>query len=274
MNVRPLAGLLGASALIAGLAAPALAAPDPRLVTKRYDPDQVVRIDGRAGVQATITFGESEQIENVAIGDSNAWQVTPNKRANALFVKPLAASARSNMTVITDKRTYYFDLVASASARPIYVLRFSYPDAPRSASAAGAGSAEPSVSLTEAESALAAGATPSDPAALNFAWTRKGKASLLPARIYDDGASVYVSWGPGLPVPAILIRDASGTEGPVNYAVRGDVIVIEGVPAQIVLRSGKDLATLDRAAPLAQPASLAEVAPRQALAETTARQGN
>jgi type IV secretion system protein VirB9 len=272
MNRHPMFGLACASLLAAALASPALAAPDPRLVTKRYNPDEVVRIDGRAGVQATITFGEGEQIENVAIGDSNAWQVTPNKRANALFVKPLAASARSNMTVITDKHTYYFDLVASASARPLYVLRFSYPEAPRTAAATGADAA--GGNLNEAESALAAGVAPTDPAALNFAWNRKGKASLLPARVYDDGASVYVSWGAGLPVPAILIRDASGAEGPVNYAVRGDVIVIEGVPQLIVLRSGKDLATLDRTAPLASPASRADDAPRQALAQPTTPQGN
>ena len=53
-----------------------------------------VRIEGRPNVQATIDFGEDEHIENVAIGDSSAWQVTPNKRANLLFVKPLRQARR------------------------------------------------------------------------------------------------------------------------------------------------------------------------------------
>jgi type IV secretion system protein VirB9 len=256
--------LLSASVLLAALATPGLAA-DPRLVTRTYNPDEVVRIDGKAGVQAAITFDEGEQIENVAIGDSNAWQVTPNKRANALFVKPLAANARSNMTVITDRHTYYFDLIASPQAKPLYVLRFSYPDKPKpAADMAQAG-------LNGEEAALAAGALPADPAALNFGWTRKGKASLLPARIFDDGASVYVSWSAGEPVPAILIKDAMGAEGPVNYAVRGDVIVIEGVPDQIVLRRGKDAATLDRA-PGTTPRG--ETGARAALAGANIKQGN
>ena len=66
-------------------------ARDARLATRLYNSDEVVRIDGRAGVQATITFAEDEHIENVAVGDSTSWQITPNKRANLLFVKPLAA---------------------------------------------------------------------------------------------------------------------------------------------------------------------------------------
>ena len=67
----------------------------------------------RAGLQATVAFADNERIENVAIGDSNSWQVTPNKRANLLFVKPLAARARTNMTVVTDRHTYVFDLVTA-----------------------------------------------------------------------------------------------------------------------------------------------------------------
>lgn len=265
MNARPLLGLICAGVLSGSLIPASLAAADPRLVTRKYSPDEVVRIDGRPGVQAAITFDEGEHIENVAIGDSNAWQVTPNKRADALFVKPLAANARSNMTVITDRHTYYFDLVASSQARPLYVLRFSYPDQPKAAAAA------PGAELNGEEAALAAGAAPTDPAALNFAWNRKGKPDLLPSRVYDDGTSVFVTWRAGMPVPAILIKDESGTEGPVNYAVRGEVIVIEGVPNQIVLRQGKESATLDRAA---APVSRGDGRPLQALAEATQPQGN
>ena len=47
-----------------------------------------------------------------------------------------------------------------------------------------------------------------------------------------------------MPLPAILVRGFDGTEGPVNYAVKGDTVVVDGVPAQIILRSGKQLAAL------------------------------
>lgn len=234
--------------ITAALIAATSAEADERLVSHRYNPSEVVRLEGRAGVQATVAFGEDEHIENVAIGDANAWQVTPNKRANMLFVKPLARAARTNLTVVTDQRTYVFDLVANPAVRPLYVLRFTYPDAPRPAPRPE----RPALSAEEAQLAAGTGA-PVDPAVLNFNWAHKGKAALVPARLFDDGRSTYLAWRAGVPVPAILIRDDKGAEGPVNYAVRGDVIVVEGVPSLIVLRAGKDSATLTRGAPPAVP---------------------
>lgn len=261
-------------ALITALPLLALAAPahagDTRIVEKFYDPGKVVRIDGRAKVQATIEFAEDEHIENVAIGDSQSWQVTPNKRANLLFVKPLAAHAVTNMTVVTDRRTYLFDLVASAAARPLYVLRFTYPDEPKPAAA-------PQLAAAGAPTTdeMAAAATPdgtaSDPAALNFSWAGKGNRKLLPARTYDDGSATFLAWPAGSPVPAILIKDAAGTEGPVNFAVRGDVIVVDGVPREIVLRSGKEVATLTNRggpAPAAAPAPAPAPAQQSVLAHS------
>ena len=54
-------------------------------------------------------------------------------------------------------------------------------------------------------------------------------------------------------MPAILIKDQKGNEGPVNYAVRGDIIVVEGVPHEIVLRSGEDSAVLTNQGPVRAP---------------------
>lgn len=246
MTARPPAAprLMAAALLLAGLALPATAqAQDNRLVTVRYDADAVVQIRGRVKVQATIRFAEDERIENVAIGDSNAWQVTPNKRANLLFIKPLAANAATNMTVVTNERTYFFDLVASNAGKPVYVLNFDYPEpvggdtAPGVQLAQVAGGAEASVA-EQAEVAV-------DPASLNFDWKRKGDRKLLPERSYDDGESTFLVWPEGRSVPAILVFAEDGkTEGPVNFTVRGDTVVVDGVPATIVLRAGKNLATL------------------------------
>jgi type IV secretion system protein VirB9 len=63
-------------------------------------------------------------------------------------------------------------------------------------------------------------------------------------------------------MPAILVKDHEGTEGPVNFAVRGDVIVVDGVPREIVLRAGNDSATLINRGPVreARQAALAQPA--------------
>jgi type IV secretion system protein VirB9 len=62
-------------------------------------------------------------------------------------------------------------------------------------------------------------------------------------------------------MPAILIRDEKGEEGPVNFAVRDDTIVVEGVPATVILRSGKQSATLEnKGKPLPKPGKPATLA--------------
>lgn len=216
---------------------------DPRLVHRQYDPAEVVRIEGKPNVQATIKFGENEMIENVAIGDSNSWQVTPNKRANLLFVKPLTAKAATNMTVVTDRRTYLFDLVTTSRANPLYVLSFTYPDEPEEEETLAEGPNSLEMQAATDPYAVA------DPAQLNFAWYSTGDGKLVPERTFDDGDSTFLTWPAGRDVPAILIRDHKGTEGPVNYAVRGTTIVVDGVPREIILRSGEDAATLTNSGP-------------------------
>lgn len=256
--IRALSRNLAAAVSLGVLALAVPAQADERLVAHAFSDNEVVRIDGKAGVQATIAFGNGEAIENVAVGDSQTWQITPNKRADLLFVKPLEAKARTNMTVVTNRHTYFFDLVASTTAKPLYMLRFTYKDEPKEAPTGLAAGGAP---LDPSEMALASGdpaAIPADPAALNFAWKRTGVEKLMPSRIYDDGTSTYLLWPDKAPVPAILVTNEKGDEGPVNYAVRGATIVLDDVPGTIVLRSGKSKAELVNGRPLAlRPAPVA-----------------
>ncbi|WP_347304183.1 TrbG/VirB9 family P-type conjugative transfer protein [Croceibacterium sp. TMG7-5b_MA50] len=272
--IRP---LFLAATLLAGLSAALPAqADDRRLIERMFEENEIVTIQGRANVQAVIRFNENEHIENVAIGDAQSWQVTPNKRANLLFVKPLADRAATNMTVVTDKHTYLFDLVASpANRNPVYLLAFTYPPEPEEEDAPllAGGAPAPAPSAVEVAAATDPYAVV-DPATLNHDWRRFGAAQLLPQTIYDDGDATFLSWDAGTPLPAILVQDLEGTEGPVNYAVRGDQIVVDGVPRRIILRSGEDVATLvNEGSVRPRPAAAAAATPAQArvLASTESR---
>jgi type IV secretion system protein VirB9 len=254
------------AALALALAAP-LSAQDNRLQTLAYNANAVVRVDGKVKVQTTIKFGPDEVIENVAIGDSAAWQVQPNKAQTILFVKPLDPVARTNMTVVTDKRTYLFDLVSSPRSSALYVLQFRYPELEKAAEEARlAAFAEAEALALRAASApeTMAGVDPStvvDPTKLNFAWASAGTRDLLPERAFDDGAAVFLTWPQGVAVPAILVTNDAGEEGPVNYTVRGETVVVDGVPPMLILRAGRDTATLTNTASLARSAVLS--APRK-----------
>lgn len=238
----------GLAAAMIALSSPA-AARDPRLVTLVYDETAVVTIVGAVKVQTTIQFAPDEIIENVAIGDSAAWQVQPNKAQTHLFVKPLAINAKTNMTVVTDKRTYLFDLLANGRSTPVYVMKFRYPELERRMEeerlAAERAAEEERLEANSIE--VAAAGDPYevlDPARLNFQWEAGGAATLLPAQVYDNGDAVFLTWNEGVAVPAILVTGPDGIEGPVNSTVRGNTIVLDNVPPTIILRAGEEVATL------------------------------
>lgn len=225
------------------------AAADPRISTHFFREREIVAVHGREGLQSTIAFDPGERIENVAVGDASAWQVVPNKRADLLFVRPIKPRARTNMTVVTDRHTYLFDLIGGAET-PVYMLAFTYPVPPPPPVPPAVKSAQAAVPPAPP---AAVTPPPPAPAALNFAWDMHGARQLFPAHPYDDGRSTYLSWPHDVALPAILVREPGGIEGPVNYTVHGDTVVVDGVPAQIVLRSGKQMATLT---PLPRTASV------------------
>jgi type IV secretion system protein VirB9 len=215
---------------------------DPRVEHIEYRPDQVVRITGARTIQTMVTFAPDEHIENIALGDAAAWQVTPNRRGNLLFIKPLLVGPVTNMTVVTDQRRYLFELTnARPGARVRYAVQFTYAEPIRLIGTPPPVAPEP------------AAAPPPPPAPINTAWQARGDKQMIPARIYDDGTSTYIAWTATGDLPAVLVQGSDGVEGPVNFTARGDYLVVEGVARRYVLRIGKASAVLTNLAPPPAP---------------------
>ncbi|MCA1657726.1 MAG: TrbG/VirB9 family P-type conjugative transfer protein, partial [Verrucomicrobiaceae bacterium] len=88
------------------------ASADPRYSARPFVANEIVTLHAKPGIESAVAFAPDEHIENIAVGNSASWEVNPNKRANVVFVKPTKTRApRTNMTVITNQRTYLFDLV-------------------------------------------------------------------------------------------------------------------------------------------------------------------
>jgi type IV secretion system protein VirB9 len=190
-----------------------------------YDPDQLVALHGQLGFEMMIEFSPEEHIDNVAIGDGLAWQVTPNKRANLLFLKPLDASVVTNMTVVTDQRRYAFELDSAAAAgrRPrarTYIVRFLYPQA-------------------EAPPPRLIPPPPPPPERRNTRYSISGDPALTPAEVFDDSRFTYFRWPDAAITPAIFAIAGEGGETLVNYGVRGGFLVVEQVAPRFVLRNGR-----------------------------------
>ncbi|MFL6759413.1 TrbG/VirB9 family P-type conjugative transfer protein [Sphingomonas sp.] len=216
------------------------AAADTRIRSLPYDPDHIVQILGKAGIQSTIEFAPDERIENIAVGDSNAWQITPNHRASLVFVKPLAPRTRTNMTVVTDRRTYMFDLVAGDKwTTPVYALKFTYRNEKPPEAEAKPGQSAPQLAVAAAPPSTTMVADK-----LHFDWRSKGYGKLVPSRVFDDGAAVYLSWNRDVPLPAILTVTEDRKEGPLSYRMSGEYIVVSPIPQNMVLRYGNRMAVL------------------------------
>jgi type IV secretion system protein VirB9 len=224
-SLAPLALILAlAAAAPAGAVTPHPGAGDPRINEVFYDPSEVVELRGVLGYQLSLEFDPAERIENVAIGDSLGWQVTPNRKANLLFIKPMALRPDTNMTVVTNLRRYNFQLSVKArgSAKSIaFSVRFVYP---------------PPVMAF-----VAPPPPPAPPVDRNHAYSYQGSSKALPDRMFDDGEATYFAFRAQEDLPAIFAVEPDGAESVVNSHMRDGYIVIDRVARGYVLRRGSEV---------------------------------
>ena len=209
---------------------------DPHLQVVDYQAGQVVQLRGSPGYQLMVELSPDEQIQNVALGDSGSWQVSINKAADRLFLKPVQAGSATNMTVVTSVRLYAFELVtvADATMEMPYTVQFRYP-APTS-HAATAGN-EGFVDVAAARRRLSQ-------------YRISGDRVLRPAAVTDDGFRTYIRWPKGAPIPAIYAIDPFGNEVLVNGMMGpDDIYVVDGTPQQLLFRIDREVAQARRVNP-------------------------
>lgn len=104
---------------------------DNRIKTYIYSPNEVFKLVVFNGYQSSIELSKSEEVRTISIGDSFAWRISPV--GNRIFVRSLEDNVHTNLTILTNKRAYQFDLFSKKIGRNIdkelvYVLRFFYPE--------------------------------------------------------------------------------------------------------------------------------------------------
>ncbi len=206
-------------------------ATDSRIRTLRYSPNEVYQFIGHYGYQSAIEFGDDEKIQTVSVGDSLAWMVNP--AGNRLFLKPIEQNALTNMTVITDKYSYLFELHAEETqdiraSDMVFVVRFIYPQTDTAA-----------LDYTQFE---AMPDLKKDADKFNFSYTIRGSKVIEPIRIFDDGNFTYFEFrDKNAELPAFFTVDSTNNEQLLNFRKRGDYIVVERVAARFTLRRGPEI---------------------------------
>jgi type IV secretion system protein VirB9 len=202
---------------------------DSRIHVVMYTPDEVFKYVGHYGYQSSIVFEQGEEIQTISMGDSTSWMITPS--GNRMFLKPIEQDAQTNMTVLTNRRSYLFELHAREAEsiddpQLIWVLRFIYPTTP------------PRLAKLDPVP---------DPKQegmqnFNFNYSIRGSYEIAPVKIYDDGEFTYFQFrGRNTEIPAIFMVDQYGKEYLLNIRSRGDYIVVERVTSRYTLRQGTEV---------------------------------
>ena len=186
---------------------------DARVRVATFVDGEVYQVSTSLTHVTSIEFGPGETIRSIIAGDTEGFLLDGVPGGQAFAIKPVVRGAHTNITVYTNRRSYYFN-VTEASAPTFYVIRFRYPEVAR-------------------DDARAIVRQPA-----NHAYGVSAQAEITPQEIWDDGTFTYFRFAANAPVPAIF-RWSTGRERSVNAMAQEDgVIRVSGISARWVLRLG------------------------------------
>lgn len=250
ITAAALAAAVVLSAPDRALSAEVGASRDPRIRYIAYNKDRVTVIPTALGVSTMIQLGPDEVVETVSAGDTKAWSIVPKRGSGILFVKPLEASAETNINLVTNRRVYALVLTATedARARSAFQVRFRYPE--DAVTAAALRAAEGSTRLPNLRGL--------NPATINYDYAFKGPDHLKPRVAFDNGVKTFLQFSGE--VPAIFVVTGEGKESLVNFRREGEYLVIDKVAAQFTLRAGDQaLCLYNRRAGESRPDAVADI---------------
>ncbi len=100
---------------------------ESRIQSYFFDEERIYSLKLKPGFQSHILFEKGEEVKTISVGENHAFKF--NIIDNRLFIRPLEENIKTNMTVITNKRSYEFDLVVikgSSNENCMYILKFDY----------------------------------------------------------------------------------------------------------------------------------------------------
>lgn len=160
---------------------------DSRIKTYIYSENEVFRLVVHYGYQTSIEFAEGEEIQTISVGNNYAWQLTPIGRR--LFIKPLEENILTNMTILTNKRAYQFEVQSkllsyTVDEELVYVVRFFYAEEDFDKN-------RPSIIAQEAEPLPVI-------KPFNFNYKLTGPDEIAPIKVFDDGINTFLKFDDNL----------------------------------------------------------------------------
>lgn len=187
-----------------------------------------------------IEFSSKEKINTIYSPKADAWSIKATK--NRLFLTPVGEDADTTMTVMTNTRTYFFELHARQPSGPFdpdltFFVKFRYPSGSDKKDSSSSSGNDGSIiqysvvkgpDLTKAEN-------------YNFNYTVSGDYMITPIKVFDDGQFTYFEFRDknGI-IPAIFSVDDNGFENTINFRIINQYLAVEGVYSVYTLRHGTE----------------------------------
>lgn len=236
--------LMKTTAATISVAASFSAIADSRIRTETYNPNRVYPIYAEIGKASMVQLENDERMvgnngELVGIGHGEAW--THSARGNNLIFKPKLAEPVTNMIIVSNKRTYAFDLkMANPKNPPTYILRFDYPDTRKAKQAEQREKqAAQRAKQDRAFQTLTDTGAVHDVMSSNQLYFGQGSKKLAPTSMWDNGRFTYLKFNNGRDMPTIYRVEADGSETLLNTHIEQDTTVIHEVNEKIILRLGR-----------------------------------
>lgn len=251
---------------------------DSRIKTLVYTPQEIYQLKFHFNYQSYIEFPEVEKIELVAVGDRYSWDI--KKVDNRLFIKPQLAGVKTNMTIMTDKHIYHFEIVSSKKSYHevdddlVFVAKFYYPEAAydymesirvrkpleeilaeepvgqkiNNPTKTNQIASEIKSELEQVQNPVVPlqntpAQTVNNPAEkqINFNYTMVGdEGEVSPVQIFDDGENTFLEFASNN-LPDIYSVDPTGMEVVIDYTIEGNLIKVEGIRRQFTIRNNTEL---------------------------------
>jgi type IV secretion system protein TrbG len=218
------------------MAKPVALPADNRIVRFSYSPDVIYTILATVGYTTHIELQEDEGLtEDPSLGDTMQWRVSGGPRN--MYIKPLRPDIVTSLTLVTNKRSYQFDLRSGPiDGKRYQKVAFDYPDEQqkiklRDKVIAQATQAEVNRIQSQVVSADI------NPSKLNFSYDIKGDAEFKPVSVFDDGKFTYFKFSKIQSMPALFLVENDDLVL-VNYVVKGDTFVIERIAPKFSLKLG------------------------------------
>lgn len=240
--------VLLASALTVGfntfaLERPTLSPHDMRVLYTDYKEGQVYPIKAANGLITTITFAPGEKIKDYGSGFSTAWEFAG--RGNNFFLKPKDFDGATNLVIVTDKRTYFFEVKLGARNKATYSLTFRYPKEAAEKAQEEAKQKAVDVLLKQGDEEIPQNLVKqTDKKELNELYSENFGSSdlskeIAPIEVFDNGQFTYLKFDRHTDFPAVYRVAENNEETLLNSHIKGDWLVIHGVYKELRLRAGQ-----------------------------------